>query len=246
MQRSLLLTGILLTATAASSPAQQISNDANPLYRPASVRTGTILVPPISGAPFSATAVIQNQQHLPDGSVVSSRNVNLIGRDSRGRTHGEMRSWVPESFQGMPPLSEVHLYDPETSEKTIYFPATHIASKTIVSPPPNAVSVTNPPNPRVKIEELGSSIIDNIDVQGTRRTLTIPATPDGTSAAVTVVDEYWYSEDLHVNLWLRHNDPRTGVHTVKLTDIRREDPPPEFFEIPDGYKIVDMTPPEAK
>jgi hypothetical protein len=36
------------------------------------------------------------------------------------------------------------------------------------------------------------------------------------------------------------------VHTVKLTDIRREDPPPEFFEIPDGYKIVDMTPPEEK
>jgi hypothetical protein len=61
-----------------------------------------------------------------------------------------------------------------------------------------------------------------------------------------VVDEYWYSPDLHVNLLLRHNDPRTGMQTVTLTDIKREEPAPEFFQIPDGYKNVDMTPPEAK
>jgi hypothetical protein len=44
---------------------------------------------------------------------------------------------------------------------------------------------------------------------------------------------------------LHHSDPRTGNQTVTLTDLKREEPAPEFFEVPDGYKIVDMTPPEG-
>jgi hypothetical protein len=247
MQRTLLLTMMVLAAAVVPSFAQQqISNDANPLYRAPSIRTSTISVPPIPGAPFSATARIESQQTMPDGSVLASRDVNLIGRDSRGRTHGEMRPRVPITFQGMPPLSEVHIFDPETSVRTIYYPATHVASSQTVSPPRIASNLTDPHTPLVRVEDLGSSIIDNIDVQGARRTLTIPAPPDGTSAAITVVDEYWYSPDLHVNLLLRHNDPRTGMQTVTLTDIKREEPAPEFFQIPDGYKNVDMTPPEAK
>jgi len=246
MQRSLLLTAIWLAAAAATVPAQQISNDANPLHRDTYIRMSTIVVPPIPDMPFSATAVIENQQIMPDGLIVTSRNINLIGRDSRGRTHGEMRPRVPATFQGMPPLSEIHIFDPETGVKIVYYPATHIATRKVASEPPNAAGLANLPNPFVKIEDLGSNIIDNIDVQGTRRTLTIPAQSDGTGAALSVVDEYWYSQDLHVNLFLRHNDPRTGMQTVTLTEIKREEPAPEFFEVPEGYKIVDMTPPPTQ
>jgi hypothetical protein len=60
-----------------------------------------------------------------------------------------------------------------------------------------------------------------------------------------VVDEYWYSDDLHEDLLLIHNDPRTGEQKVMLTDIKRQDPDPSFFEVPEGYKIVDMTPPAS-
>jgi hypothetical protein len=243
MQRNLLLTAALLAAGVVTLLAQQVSNDANPLYHNVSIRTGTIIVPPIAGAPFSATALIENQQFMPDGSVVTSRNVNLIGRDSRGRTHGEMRPRVPESFQGMPPLSEVHLFDPQTHLKTIYYPATLIASRQVMPESPKIASLSTPSNPLVKIEDLGSTTIDNIDVKGTRRTLTIPAQANGIGAALTVVDEYWYSEDLHLNLLLRHNDPRTGMQTVALSDIKREEPAQAFFEVPEGYKIVEMTPP---
>ncbi len=246
MQRSLLLTAIWVATAAVTIPAQQISNDANPLYRSTSIRMSTIVVPPIPDIPFTATAVIEDQQTMPDGLLITSRNINLIGRDSRGRTHGEMRPRVPATYQGMPPLSEVHIFDPETSVKIIYYPPTHIATRKAASGPPIAANLPTLPNPYVKIEDLGPNIIDNIDVHGTRRTLTIPSQPGGTGGSLTVVDEYWYSEDLHVNLLLRHNDPRIGVHTVKLTDIKREEPTPEFFEIPDGYKIVDMTPPEEK
>jgi hypothetical protein len=223
--------------------AQQISNDANPLIHPVAIRISTISVPPITGVPFSATALIENKQSMPDGSIGTTRNVNLIGRDSRGRTHGEMRTRVPESFQGMPPLIEVHLYDPQTRLQTVYEPATHIARRQLRPEARPPVNPSDASNPLVKVEDLGTNTIENIDVRGTRRTVIIPAQANGTGAPLTVVDEYWYSEDLHVNLLLRHSDPRTGEQTVTLSQIVREEPAQEFFEAPQGYKIVDMTPP---
>jgi hypothetical protein len=241
MQRNLLLIPVLLVSGTLALPAQEISNDANPLYRTPSIRMGGITVPPITNAPFTATAVIKNQQHMPDGSVQTTRNINLIGRDSLGRTHGEMRLRVPESFQGMPPLSEVHLFDPQTRVQTVYYPATHVASRQLRPEPRQAANPSNSSNPLVQVEDLGSNIIEGFDAKGTRRTLTIPA--NGTGATITVVDEYWYSEDLHLNLLLLHNDPRTGVQTISLSNIQREEPAQEFFEVPQGYKIVDMTPP---
>jgi hypothetical protein len=87
--------------------------------------------------------------------------------------------------------------------------------------------------------------MENIDVKGTRRSVTTPAGASNLGVSFTVVDEYWYSEDLHVNLKLVHNDPRTGEQTVTLTDIKREEPPASFFGVPADYKIVDMTPPAA-
>jgi hypothetical protein len=243
MQRTLLLTAALLAAGVIVLPAQQVSNDANPLNRNFSIRLGGISVPPITGAPFSATAVIEFQQTMPDGSVATYRNINLIGRDSQGRTHGEMRPRMPESFHSVPPISEVHLFDPQTLVSTIYEPATHIARLELMPSPTKDSSPSSTSNPFVKVEDLGSDTIDNIDVKGTRRTQTIPAQVNGTGATLTVIDEYWYSEELHVNLSLRHSDPRIGVQTIKLTNVKREDPEPSFFEVPPDYKIVDMTPP---
>ncbi|MGA2807004.1 MAG: hypothetical protein ABSE87_02665, partial [Terracidiphilus sp.] len=164
-----------------------------------------------------------------------------IGRDSLGRIHGENRGMMLESFHGTPPLREVHIFDPQTRLNTFYDLATRIARQQVLPEPLRAPSFSN--NPHVTIEDLGSNTIENFDVKGTRRTLTIPAQANGTGAALTVVDEYWYSEDLHMNVLLRHSDPRTGVETVALSDIKREEPPPSFFEVPEGYKIVDMTPP---
>jgi len=243
MQRTLLLTAALLAVGMTASPAQQAPNDANPLYRAPSTTMGTIVVPPIAGEPFSATAVIELQQTLSDGSVATFHNVNLIGRDSQGRTHGEMRPRMPEAFHGTPPLSEVHIFDPLTRVRTIYEPATHIARLQLVPEPSKTANFSSTSDPLVKVEDLGSTTIDNIDVKGTRRTVTIPGQVNGTGAPLTVVDEFWYSEDLHLNLLLRHSDPRIGVQTVALSDLKREEPAQEFFEVPPGYKIVDMTPP---
>jgi hypothetical protein len=287
MQRSLLLAVLLLAAGAAAMPAQQIAHSANLLDRPTSMTVQTIMVPPRAGAPFSATVTFENQKLMPDGSIVSSRNVNLIGRDSRGRTHGETRMSVPEDTHGDPPLIEVHIYDPQTRIQTVYEPASHIASRQLLPEPqkvpiPSRPRVTEeelyttnmagnrrdeiigfdgisfpeeqalshgyhspktPATHTVKIKKLGTKTLDNIKVKGTRRTLTIPAQATTIGTPITVVDECWYSKDLDMNVEFRHSDPRTGSRSITLTGFKREEPNPAFFEIPAGYKVVDMTPP---
>jgi len=146
MQRSLLLMAVLLVSETAALPAQQASNDANPLFRPITIRTSTISVPPIPGVPFSATALIENKQAMPDGSVAATRNVNLIGRDSRGRTHGEMRTRVPESFKDMPLLLEVHLYDPKPGCRPSMNPRPASLAAVCV---PSRTSKSTPPRPPI-------------------------------------------------------------------------------------------------
>jgi hypothetical protein len=245
MQRSLLLTAALLAATFAPLQAQQADGDQPPLYRGTYTHVDGVYLTPIAGAPFSATVSIENALPMPDGSVDTQRTINMIGRDSRGRIHNERRRLMTQGFHGAPMLLEVHLFDPQTRLSTFYDPTTRIARQRVL---PDAPQRTTPPAPfransQVKVEDLGTTMLNGLDAKGTRRTFTVPAKLSGTGKPVEVVDEYWYSEDLHVNLLVRRTDPRTGVQTVAISAIERVEPAPAFFEVPEGYKIVDMTPP---
>ena len=63
---------------------------------------------------------------------------------------------------------------------------------------------------------------------------TIPAQDNGKPIVVT--DEYWYSDDLRINLMIKHNDPRTGSATLTVTQVERTEPDRAMFEIPANYK----------
>ena len=240
MWRKLLLTASLLVAGTIALPAQHTDSNNPPLYHGTQTHVDGVFVTPVAGAPFSATVLVKTEQTMPDGTVVAKRTVNLIGRDSLGRIHNERRSLVPESFQGMPHLIEVHIFDLQTRLNTFYDPMTRIARQRVLPAPLRDAILRND---GVTVEDLGSTSLDGIEAKGIRRTFTVPAQISGTGAAVTVVDEYWYSEDLHLNLLVRHTDPRTGTQTVAITGIKREEPAQAFFEVPQGYKVVDMTPP---
>jgi hypothetical protein len=242
MQRKLLLTASLLVAGIVALPAQQTS-DNPPLYHGTETHVDGLFVTPVAGAPFSATVLIRSEQTMPDGTTVTKTTINLVGRDSRGRIHNERRALVPDSYHGTPRLIEVHIFDLQTRMNTFYDPVTRIARQRALPEPPKAPNLRNASNPMVKVEDLESTNLDGFAATGLRRSTTIPAQASGTGAAVTVVDEYWYSEDLHMNLLVVHTDPRSGVQTVALSSIKREEPPQSFFEVPEGYKIVDVTPP---
>jgi hypothetical protein len=86
-------------------------------------------------------------------------------------------------------------------------------------------------------EELGKQIIEGIEAEGTRSTITIPAGEIGNERAIEIVSERWYSPELQLVVMTRHSDPRSGETTYKLTNINRAEPAKSLFEVPAGYTV---------
>jgi hypothetical protein len=238
-QRSLVLAS-LLAASLVAVHAQKTKNPPPANITIISNASG-IGIPDVAGLPFSATAVIENERTLRDGSVLTRRTINLIARDSAGRTRTEMRRLMPESFHGSPELIEVRIFDPQTRIKTIYYPSTHLARQLLLPIPPKVVAAHDRFDSQ---KDLGTTTLNGVEAKGTLRTLTTFGFLSGTEEVedVDVVDEIWYSHELHLNLLVHHSDPRSSEQTLGISDLKREEPPAAMFQIPPSYKIVDATP----
>jgi len=211
-----------------------------------------IFVTPIPDNPFTGTVNVERSFVQKDGEIVKSKTAREIGRDSRGRIFNEMRTLVPASSNESPQVVGVHIYDPETRVTIMVNDRQHTFRKGTVNRPPEAVPPsflsassglnTLPQNQFTKEEDLGNKVIEGLPVHGVRQSQTIPAENGGNGVnrenggkGAVITDEYWYSEDLRINLVLKHNDPRTGGVAMTVTGIRRSEPDPARFEIPAGY-----------
>jgi hypothetical protein len=231
---------LFLAASLLVLPAQETFTGIPSSGRP-SVISG-ITVPPIPGAPFSATVVVEDERYDYFGPDEVWRTINLIARDSRGRTHNESRRLMPESFHGSPPLLGFRLYDPQTRIRTICDPVLRLARHQAFS---EESATESTPDPAVRIQDLGTTVLDGLQAKGTRRTLSLSAKATRTGSPADIEDEVWYSDDLHLDLLVRHSDSRVGTQTIGVSDLKREEPPASMFEVPPGYKIVDATPTAA-
>ena len=228
MRRLISLPVLLFVIAAVSSAAAQ-----NP----------DIFVTPIPANPFTGTVNVERSFVQTNGEIAKSKTAREIGRDSRGRIFNEIRMLVPAASNEPPQLVGIHIYDPETRVSIMVNDRQHTFLKATVNRPPEAVPPsflsassglnTLPPNQFTREEDLGNKVIEGLTVHGVRQSQTIPAENGGKSVVVT--DEYWYSEDLRINLALKHNDPRTGGVTMTVTGIKRSEPDPARFEIPPGY-----------
>jgi len=212
-----------------------------PAYRGVEMRVGGVFVTPVPNVPLTAVAEVESTQTLDDGSTVTKKTINNIARDSQGRIYNERREMVAEDFQGVPPLMSGHIYDPTTRLNTFLDPSTKLARQSIFSEPmrqgPTAVNARG-----VESQDLGTQSMENVVVRGLRMTRTISAKSSGTGKPVTVTDEIWYSDELHLNMLVKHDDPRTGQQTVTITHVNRSEPAAEMFDVPADYKVVDETP----
>ena len=86
-------------------------------------------------------------------------------------------------------------------------------------------------------ESLGKQIIEGVEADGTRTTITIPAGEIGNERPIEIVSERWYSPELQTVVMTRHSDPRFGENTYKLTNISRTEPDRSLFEVPGGYTV---------
>lgn len=210
-----------------------------------------VFVTPVPNAPFSATAQLQSTRALQDGTTENFKTINNIARDSGGRIYNEHRQLVPANLTGTPQLLSSHIYDPETRRNTFLNPMQHIARQsTLQGPGPDWGQIPTLPilpagnnrNPNVRQEDLGTQVMENLVVHGKRVIRTVPAAVSGTGQPLVITDEYWYSDDLHLNMLIKHNDPRTGEQTLTITQLKRGDPDPQLFKVPSDFKLVDETP----
>jgi len=98
---------------------------------------------------------------------------------------------------------------------------------------------------QVKHEDLGTQTVAGVSAQGKRDTVTIPAGEIGNEKPIEIVSETWYSPDLHATVMRKHSDPRTGETVFQLTDIRRAEPDPALFQLPEGVKVMKVHPDHA-
>jgi hypothetical protein len=239
---------VVFAALAVPAAFSQDAGGVNPPpYRGVSMYIAGVFVTPVPNVPMSGTVELESTQVLTDGSTDVKKAFAHIARDSRGRIYNERRNFAPATYTGATPILSFHIYDPETRISVFLDPATHIARQTTL-PAPEADPEAKPGrdsranNPLLQEEDLGSQTVENVVVHGIRKSRTIPAKANGTWKAIVVVDEYWYSEELHLNIIVKHNDPRTGQQVVTITQVDRAEPDPAMFEVPSGYKVVDETP----
>jgi hypothetical protein len=89
-----------------------------------------------------------------------------------------------------------------------------------------------------KNDALGKRIIEGVEAEGTRTTLTIPAGQIGNDLALDTVSERWYSDELKTVIMTTRKDPRTGESVYKLTNLRRGEPSRQLFELPSDYQLI--------
>ena len=204
-----------------------------------------IFLTPVPNAPFSAVVDVQRTRVRSDGSVFNLKSIRSMARDAIGRIHNESRTFIPATSTGTPEIEHIHLYDPRTRISTELDARTRTFYTQTMNHPPSTVPPTVrfgspsvsgvPQNDFSKEEDLGSHEIEGVLARGVRETQIIPAEGNETGKEIAITDEYWYSDELRINVVMKHSDPRTATTTLTVTHITRGEPDPALLEIPEGY-----------
>lgn len=204
-----------------------------------------------TGAPYCADAIYERTETLSDGtrsrkSVRSSHEC----RDSAGRI------WEDNPFTSDVGASSpliVSIFDPVAGYQYILDLAGKVAHRMALTPPGMRPSVSRNPAgassagslaPRHSREWLGTQVMDGIQVEGRRDTMTVPAGahPFGDRPLI-LTTEAWISKDLRVTLLTKSSHPHAGEIVTRLTRLTRGDPPPVLFQMPPGFAVLDETGP---
>jgi hypothetical protein len=205
----------------------------------------------VTGAPFSAVATSESVQTLADGSHITRKTQTNLFRDGQGRFRKEttVQGFGPLAASGQP-RTFIILHDAVAGSAFVLEPDKKIARQLSNPRAHDHGDGAAKGNLRYKLykkfgdtdsnvqtEDLGKQTMNGINVQGTRRTRTIPAGQIGNEKALTVVFERWYSPDLQMVVMSKHTDPRFGQTTYNLTNIQQKEPDASLFAVPADYTV---------
>lgn len=182
---------------------------------------------------------------LPDGSTVTTQNERVVARDMDGRVFQERRTFIPVPDDGK---QQSQVYETDLSDPVNHTVYRCQAWRKVCNLFGYYAPVTSPEMPAglqpdrttfLTRENLGVGTFAGLDVELSRETYTHYVESIGNTKTVLRSIEYWYSSALGVNVQVKRHDPRDGDQTLWLTDVTQSPPPPETFQVPAGYRIID-------
>lgn len=198
----------------------------------------------VKGAPFSAEAISESVQMLADGNKLSRSATTRMYRDGEGRVRREQSPNAGRNI-GVP-IDEQHVIsisDPVASLRFLLYPSLKTAQRSVIKSVnfDATVKINKPSLPAnsPQTEALGVRDIEGVKAIGTRTTTNVSAGEVGNERAFQIVYERWYSEELQEIVLSKHSDPRFGVQTYRLTNVKRNEPDRSLFTLPADYKITD-------
>jgi hypothetical protein len=202
-----------------------------------------IFITSVPDIPFTAISELESTYIKPDGTSVTGKATRAIARDSKGRIFKEGRRLQPITESAPSLLILVDIYDPRTSTYTFLYPPFRTFWKGTLERPPLLIADEYfygwptrdgiPAYRLAKEEALGTQTIDGMTVRGVRETQEVI---DETGKKIVTTGEYWYSDDLHMNLVATINGPDKSILTVRVTQVKRTEPDAAIFQIPSNYK----------
>ncbi len=244
-------------ASAQSAPQNAAQNAA----APPSVRyTGdggtngvmnSIFVPPVANAPFTLTLSTEWSHPLPNGGSMTLANQRHIARDGRGRIYQERWVLVPKGSRMKSQMNVVQIMDPELHtlhncfvfQKTCELVTYRLLSGTTYKPNIGVAGPLPENSGTREVENLGVASTAGADTTGYRITTTINPGVLGNDRPMVTTREFWYSPQLHLSLHSVVDDPQTGRQQFTVSDLTTSEPDPRLFELPAGYKVVDLRKP---
>ena len=93
--------------------------------------------------------------------------------------------------------------------------------------------------PKPVHEDLGTDVIQGVEVRGSRMTITTPVGQIGNDRPIVSTQENWMAPSLGgIILRSVSDSPQTGKETREVVSLTIGDPDPSVFQPPDGYKVT--------
>jgi len=214
----------------------------------------------VKGAPYSADVVIESSHTLADGNHIKQTTTSKFYRDSEGRTRREQAVNLSGLAQNASMPNVVIIHDPVAGADYALNAKDRTGTKSTFTahepggmhpqgagrgprpadtagPMPRARAPRNDQN--IKTESLGKQMIEGVQAEGRRTTMTIPAGQVGNEQPILIVTETWYSTELQTMVLSKHSDPRYGDSVTRLANISRSEPSHMLFEVPADYKMTE-------
>jgi len=184
----------------------------------------SIVIPPMAHAPFTTMLQSEWVRTLYTGGTITLVNERRIARDSSGRVYQERWLLVPKNGKVQSRMSPVQISDPvkhtlatcmmddrKVCDITLYTPSNTTVFKfegPQTGPLPNDAGFATH-------EDLGTQTIAGLDTKGTRDSTIYNPGFFGNDEKVTVEREYWYSEQLSLNLVSKRSDRAMGRRRLR-------------------------------